>query len=141
METVAVCLMRRALLAQYSNSARDYAYMVHQLSERVAYPDRIQYLNLHKATEEARIHAEAARLEYERREILNGFHLCKPTCLSFMNPSAMVRLWHTGKKCAECEAVGLNYYLATDRCADATEKLFHMVGVEGLNSHPASTTE
>lgn len=67
--------MRRALLAQYSNSARDYAYMVHQLSERVAYPDRIQYLNLHKATEEARIHAEAARLEYERHLAQHGcFH-------------------------------------------------------------------
>ena len=73
MQTTRVCLTRRALLVQYSNSARDYAYLVHQLSERVAGPNHIEYLKLQKETEAARIHSEAARLEYEK-------HLAEHSC-------------------------------------------------------------
>jgi len=40
---------------EYSNSARDYAYLVRELSERMGSPNRIEYLKLHNETEAARM--------------------------------------------------------------------------------------
>jgi len=60
---------------EYSNSARDYAYLVRDLSERVGSPNAIEYLKLHNETEAARVRAELARLEYER-------HLTEHGCFS-----------------------------------------------------------
>lgn len=66
MQPTTICLTRRALLAQYSNSARDYAYLVRQLSERVAHPNHLEYLKLQRETEDARIQTEVVRLELEK---------------------------------------------------------------------------
>ena len=74
MPTSVVCLTRRSLLTEYANNIRDYAYLVHQLSERAGHPNRIEYLKLHDEAEVARIQAEQARVEYE-------IHLTEHRCL------------------------------------------------------------
>ena len=74
MQTSVVCVRRRALLTEYANTIRDYAYLVRQLSERACHPNRIEYLKLHEEAIAARIQTEQARVQYE-------MHLTEHRCL------------------------------------------------------------